>query len=185
IGSFCVKGPSDVRKHHRTDRCRIETLAGAALDTSEAAVQRLLASVGDLRDAVVDAPWDIIQSAIGLTDHRRIAAEGLREKLTEALEADEHVVQLRPAIGEVKARATRLLTDTRSGESTTPPPPTPPYPPPPPPEEEVVDERSEVVLDGAEAAATLDILRSRVMAEPGSKLTITWRLTGPRLGGRG
>jgi hypothetical protein len=149
-------------------------VAGAVLETSEAAMQRLLASVGGLREAVVDAPWDIIQSAIGLTDHRRAAAEGLREKLAEALEADEHVLQLGPVIRDVQSRATRLLTDTRPGE-----------PRPSRPEEEVVDERPETVLDATEAAATLDTLRKRVMAEPGSKLTITWRLTRPRQGGRG
>jgi hypothetical protein len=159
----------------------IETLAGALLETSEAAMQRLLASVDGLRKIVAEATWDIVESAIGLGDHRRAAAEALREKLVEALEADEHVVALRPVLREIETRATRLLVDTRPGEVTPPPPP----PPPTPTDEELVEERSQVVLDARQAAATLDTLRDRVTAEPGSKLTISWRLTRPRQGGRG
>jgi hypothetical protein len=159
----------------------IETLAGAVLESSEAAMQRLLASVEGLREAVVETSWDIIESAIGLGDHRRAASEGLREKLVEVLEADEHVVALRPVIRDLETRATRLLVDTRPGEVAPPAPP----PPPPPLGEEVVEERSQVVLDARQAVATLDTLRDRVAAEPGSKLTISWRLTRQRQGGRG
>ena len=39
------------------------------------------------------------------------------------------------------------------------------------------------MLDAAEATATLDELRERLAADPGSRLTISWRLTRPKTGG--
>ena len=90
----------------------VEVLAGATLETSEAAVARLLAAVQDLCGAVTAASWDIIEKAMGLADHRRAAAETLREKLSEVLEADEHALALKPALRDLQVRATRLLADT-------------------------------------------------------------------------
>jgi len=46
-----------------------------------------------------------------------------------------------------------------------------------------VEERPQTVLDAAEAVRTIDRLRERLTAEPGSKLTIAWRLTRSRPGG--
>ena len=91
----------------------IEALAGATLDTSEAAVSRLMAAVQDLCGAVSAASWNIIEAAMGLPDHRRAAAEAVRKKLSEVLEADEHVLALRPALLDLQERAMRLLADTR------------------------------------------------------------------------
>ncbi|MDX8506139.1 hypothetical protein [Mesorhizobium captivum] len=157
----------------------IESLACATLETSEAAVSRLLAGVEDLRGAVSAAPWDIIQTALSLSDHRRAAAEGLREKLAEAMAADEHVMPLRPVLRDIQARATRLLAETKPNtEAPTVSPSTPP-----PADEEILDERPQTVLDAAEATTTLDKLRERLASEPGSRLTIAWRLTRSRVGG--
>jgi hypothetical protein len=150
----------------------VEALAAATLQTSEAAVARLLASLADLCGAISDVSWDIIEAASGLTDHRRAAAQGLRNKLAEALEADEHAVALKPVLRDVESRATRLLAETR--------PETPPPQPPLLPDEEVVEERPGIVLNAAEATQTLERLRERVAADPSSKLTISWRLTRPR-----
>jgi hypothetical protein len=167
----------------------VEMLATATLETSEAAVSRLLAAVDDLRGAVSTASWHIIETAIGLADHRRVAAEGLREKLAEALEADEHVVALKVVLRDIQERATRLLADSgrREVSSTPTPSPTPMPTPPPPPaqDEEVVTEQQTTVLGAAEAMAALDLLRERLAAEPASKLAIAWRLTRPRQGGHG
>ncbi|MER8601129.1 hypothetical protein NKH09_25145 [Mesorhizobium sp. M1339] len=157
----------------------VETLARAELETSEAAVARLLATVEELRETVSTASWDIIDSAIGLGDHRRAAAEGLREKLVEALDADEHVIALKPVLRDVQTRATRLLAESGSGRNVVPPPP-----PPPPADEEIVDEQPQMVVDAREATETLDRLQKRLADEPGSKLTIAWRLTRPRSGGQ-
>lgn len=163
----------------------IEALAVTPLETSEAAVSRLLASVEALLGSVSAASWDIIDAALGLSDHGNAAALGLREKIAEAFAADEHVVPLKPVIQEAQARAARLLADLRARRPESPLPPSPPPPLPPSHDEEVLDERTEAVLEATEATVALEELRTRLAAEPGSKLTIRWRLTRPRHGGRG
>jgi len=160
----------------------ITTLAGAELATSEAAVSRCLGSAVELRDAVNSAAWDIISSATGLTDQRRAAAEGLRARIAEALEADEHAVPLRPVLREAQTRASRLLAETALRPGTSPPV-SPPAPAPPPAGEEIIEERQTESLDAADAVATLEQLRGRVAATPGVRLTIGWRLTRPKGGG--
>lgn len=92
----------------------VNVLAGAAMDTSEAAVSHLMASVEDLRASLSTTTWEIIESAIGLTDQRAAAAAGLREKLIEALAADQHVIALRPVLRDVQSSATRLLREGRA-----------------------------------------------------------------------
>jgi hypothetical protein len=165
----------------------VEMLATASLKTSEAAVSRLLAAVDGLRGAVSSASWDIIETAMGLGDHRRAVAEGLREKLAEALETDEHAVALTPVIRDVQDRATRLLADVGRREVSPPPTSPPEVPPSQPParDEELVAEQPNIVLGAVEAITVLDTLRERLAAEPASKLTISWRLTRPRQRGRG
>ena len=108
----------------------VEVLAGATLETNEAAVSRLLAAVQDLCGAVSATSWNIIEAAMGLADHRRAAAEVVRKKLSEVLEADEHVLPLRPVLLDLQERATRLLADTRLGTNIPLQPP-PQQPPPP------------------------------------------------------
>jgi hypothetical protein len=168
----------------------IEVLAQATLETSEAAVSRLLASAENLRLTMAAVPWDMVITALTLTDHRRAAAEGLRNKLIEAIEADEHVVALKPILQEVQSRAASLLADTRPDHGT----PHQPHqqsqsPQTPPPtvlsDEEVVDEQTQTVLGAAEATHALDKLQERLKTEPAAKLAISWRLTRPKQGGRG
>jgi hypothetical protein len=164
-------------------------VADAELSTSEAAVARCLGSAAGLRDTINAVSWDIIMTAAGLADQRRAAAEGLRARLAETLEADEHAVQLATMLQEVLRRASRLLAET-----VQPPPPRPDpgpqapqsgpiSPPASPPGEEVVEERQASSLDATDGAAVLDQLRGRLMATPGARLTLGWRLTRPKGGG--
>ena len=163
-----------------TPLARVEALAAAELETSEAAVARLLAAAPDLQAAVAHAEWGLIETAATLTDNRQAAAQGLLDRLAEALDADEHAVPLKPVLRDSQTRASRLLSDSRSG--STPPAPEPPDAPPPP-GEELVNERTQVVLNAAAATAALDALRDQIADVPGAKLTIAWRLTRPS-GGR-
>jgi hypothetical protein len=131
---------------------------------------------------VASADWNIIEAGTGVGDHRKGAAEGLRAKLIEMLDADEHAVQLKPILRDVQTRASRLLAEA----PPTPFPSIPPLttaPPPPPPGEEVVDERQQIMLDASAATAAIDELRGRLVASPGARLTISWRLTRPKSGG--
>ena len=166
----------------------VMAVADAELSTSEAAMGRCLGSAASLRDAVNAMSWDIIMTAAGLGDQRRAAAEGLRARIAEALEADEHAVQLQPALQEAQRRASRLLAETvspppRPDPGAQPPQPEPPAPPAPPPGEEVVEEQQTSSLDVAGGAALLEQLRGRLMATPGGRLTLHWRLTQPKAGG--
>jgi hypothetical protein len=164
-----------------TPLVRVEALADAELATSEAAVGRLLAGLSEICETVASADWNIIEAGTGLSDHRKGAAEGLRTKLIEMLDADEHAVQLKPVLRDVQTRASRLLAE--APPAPPPPAPSPPTPlPPPPPGEELVDERREAVLDAPAAAAAIDELRDRLVASPGARLTISWRLTRPKSG---
>lgn len=158
----------------------IRVLASADLVTTQAAVSKCLGSAAEVKDAIGLAAWDIISTAAGLTDQRRAAAEGLRARVAEALEADEHVARLQPALKDAQLRAGRLLAEAApppSPPQPPPPPPPPPEPPPPPPGEEIVEERQTLPLGADEAARLLEELRSRLMATPDAKLTIGWRLT--------
>lgn len=169
----------------------VNALASAELATSEAAVSKCLGSADKIRDALNAAQWDIISPAAGLSDQRRAAAEGIHARVVEALEADEHALELGPALQEVQRRASRLLAEnvpspTRPPVEAAPTEPPPPPPPPAPPQgEEIVEERQMVSLAAGDATELLDQLRSRVLATPGSKLTLGWRLTRPAAGGRG
>ncbi|TDH61146.1 phage resistance protein [Dankookia rubra] len=163
----------------------VTALADATLATSEAAVGRCLGSAADLRNALVTAPWDIIGTAAGLSDQRRAAAEGLRLRVADALEADEHAIALKPVLRDAQTRASRLLAETVQHPPTPQPPLPPPEPPPPPPPpgEEVVEERQTLALEGSDATALLETLRVRVAATPGARLTLGWRLTRRKGGG--
>jgi hypothetical protein len=158
----------------------IDTLPGAELLTSEAAVGRALGSATSLRSYLAGVQWEAINAAASLRDHRAGVAETIHARVAEALEADEHAVGLQSALQEVQSRAIRLLADTRQ-----PPPPTPPRSgpagdtPPPAPGEVLVEERSLAPVAATEAVALLDDLRQRVSAEPNATLTIGWRLTRP------
>ena len=90
----------------------INALASAELATSEAAVQRCLCAAAGLRDAVNGAAWDIITAGTALSDARRAASEALRTYVAAALESDEHVTALAPALTEATRRASRLLQES-------------------------------------------------------------------------
>jgi hypothetical protein len=169
----------------------ILVLAGAKLETSQAAVSKCLGSATEVRDAINAAMWDVIWTASGLTDpQRKAAAEGLRARVAEGLGADEHAAALRPVLEDARGRASRLLAEMvtpppPSADPTSAPSPEPPPPPsPPPPGEEVVHERQMLPLNADDAARLLEELQSRLTATPDARLTIGWRLTRLKGGGR-
>jgi hypothetical protein len=99
----------------------VMTLADAELATNEAAVSRCLGSAAEVRGAVNGTAWDIIAAATELSDHRRAAAEGLRGRIAEALEADEYAVPLRPVLQEAQRRPApaRVARGTATGITAT------------------------------------------------------------------
>ena len=171
-----------------TPLVRVEVLARAQLETSDAAVARVMGTLQDLGEALNNADWTIIETGTGLADHRRNAAEGLRARIVEVLEADEHAVPLKPVLRDVQRRASALLAEAalappRPPEPPSPLPPDPPPPVVPPPGEELVEESHQAVMTGTQATRTLDRLRQLMEADPKVKLTLSWRLTRMKPGG--
>lgn len=172
----------------------VDALVRADLRTSEPAVARCIASAGDVARALSVATWSVIEPALGLSDHRRHAAEALGRRIADALAQNEHVVPIGPALQAAQGQASRLLAEAGSPPRPTPPPEPPPHRPPaddgfdepnrpvPPFEpifdaDEVIDERSAESLDARAAARLLDDLRAMVDQTPGARLTLTWRVT--------
>jgi hypothetical protein len=164
----------------------VSALAVADLQTSEAAVAQALARAGDLQGYLTGVQWDALKAAADLQDHRRTAGEVIHRKVAEALEADEHVVALRPSLQQAQDSAWRLLAAS-SPASPEPfveparrtPVPLPVVPQHPRPQlgDFIVDERAMADLNTDQAMGLLDELRRRVESEPTATLTISWRLT--------
>jgi|JI8StandDraft_2_1071088.scaffolds.fasta_scaffold00582_5 hypothetical protein len=167
----------------------VATLASAALHTSDAAVGRSLGQAQACADALASARWELFDAMRELQDHRRDAAGLVLGRLNEVLTSDEHVVPLKARLDELERDAMRLLT------AAAPPPPAPapaPAPTPtaatPPPAPvalppapaamgpQVVEEKQQLHLSGAAAAAALDDLKARLAKDQDLELTLSWRL---------
>jgi hypothetical protein len=167
-----------------TDADVVATLAGAALQTSDAAVGRSLAQAQPCADALGSGPWQLFDVMRNLSDHRRDAAQAIMSRLSEALTSDEHVVSLKPRLDELAGNAMRLLVEAVPSPQPAPPPqvPTPPLPTVPIPpvspvaESAVVAEKQQVILNAAAAVTALDALKTLVTSEDDLELTISWRL---------
>ena len=108
-------------------------------------------------------------------------------RLSEVLTSDEHVVPLKSRLEELERDAMRLLTAAAPPPSApaptpagTPTAPTPaPVTLPPAPAAmgpEVVEEKQQLHLSGAAAAAALDDLKARMAKDQDLELTLSWRL---------
>jgi hypothetical protein len=178
----------------------VQSLATSDLRTSEAAVGRSISAATGLAAFLTSFEWDVLAAATALSDHRRAAAEQIGRSVAEALEADEHVVPLEARLREAQRNAFRLLaaapsvgggadTSGQTGTADTGNRPlrgvgepgseldgSDPSP-------EILEERPWDILPIENAEAELDRLKSRLAAEPGVQLSISWRLT--RDGGKG
>jgi hypothetical protein len=137
-----------------------------------------------------------MSAAAALSDDRRAAAEQIGRSITEALEADEHVIPLEAKLRETQRNAYRLLaaatpsggvTGANPGGSSTTADggdgrPTDRVPtgqgfgnsgqvP------EALEQRDLQGLPLERAKAELNYLMSRIDSEPGARLAISWRLT--------
>src|SRR5690606_4199147 len=96
----------------------ISKVAAALVATTEAAMGRSLARARPLVEALEGAAWQLIESVGQLTDDRAEAGHAIRQRVADALEADELAVPLAPAIKAAQDEATRLLVS-----APLPPPP--------------------------------------------------------------
>jgi hypothetical protein len=180
----------------------VQALATTDLKTGEAAVGRSISAAPTLAPFLSSFEWDVLAAVAALIDHRRAAAEQIGRVVAEALEADEHVVPLEARLQEAKRNAYRLLAaaapapgsgvragggvggapdigtgqarsggDSGLGASGTDR------------GTEVLEQRDWDELPAESAKAELDRLKSRLDAEPGARLMISWCLV--RDGGKG
>jgi hypothetical protein len=174
----------------------VQALATSSLRTSEAAVGRSLSTAPGLSSFITTFDWELMSAAAALSDDRRAAAEQIGRSITEALEADEHVIPLEAKLRETQRNAYRLLaaatpsggvTGANPGGSSTTADggdgrPTDRVPtgqgfgnsgqvP------EALEQRDLQGLPLERAKAELNYLMSRIDSEPGARLAISWRLT--------
>lgn len=163
----------------------VAVLASATLVTSDAAVGRTLGQAQACADTLTNTRWDLFDAMRDLQDHRRDAAASVLRRLSEVLTSDEHVMPLRSRLEELERDAMRLLTAVAPPAPASAPTPagTPPAPAPvalpPAPAAmgpEIVEEKQQLHLTGAAAAAALDDLKARMAKDQDLELTLSWRL---------
>lgn len=174
--------------HTASDADLVETLANAAVETSEAAVGRSIGQALSIVDALSNAKWNIFDAISDLQDHRRVAAAAITARLSEALGSEEHVIALKAKLEELERDAVRLLTVVAPPPSAPPPPGpqgSPPMPPAPPDEPGagpqtagpiLVEEAQQLDLDSEAAALLLNALKERLNGDHELELSLSWRI---------
>jgi len=150
-------------------------LARAAIDTTEAAMGECRSKAAELSGILESAPWDIFDAVRNLPDDRKTAAEEVGRIVMEALQSDEHVVQLAPALKDAQSKALRLLTV--AGPQPTPPVEPPFVPEPrPKPGKRVVAQGSEQNLSLGEARKVLSKLENEAGKNQEIQLSFSWTI---------
>lgn len=88
----------------------VAALAGAQVQTSEAAMGALLNRANEIDEAFKNADWPLFDAVGRLTDDRAQAARAIKDRIAEALKADEHAFAIKPVLEDAKHRAIALLT---------------------------------------------------------------------------
>lgn len=154
----------------------ISILAGAAMATTEAAYGQTIGKAKTLDEALKAADWELFTAVIDLQDHRKVAAQAMRERLAEILASDEHAIGLKAALAEQKNKALKLLTEAPPAPPVVPPvPPIPPAPPPP--GVRVVREVTKSDLGVSDAMSSLEEIRTELAKDDDYRLSISWKIT--------
>lgn len=148
-------------------------LATATIGTTEAAMGECLRKAAELSGTLESAGWEIFEAVSNLSDDRKSAAEEVMEVVKTALQRDEHVTQLAPALREAQGKAVRLLT------ISTPPPIRPdekkPEPKPEPKRgKRIVNQGAEQNVSLAGARDLLSNLEKQVANKQKIRVDISW-----------
>jgi hypothetical protein len=169
------------------------SLAAGVLETSDAAVMRLLGRAGPLAAALERVSWPLFDGLRTLTDARRDEAQLVLDRLSAALIADEHTAPLEPALDQAARDAVRILTVQATPvvkpvvAAPVPPPseivvPRAPVPPAPAPAEagprrpRVVTSGDRRALPVADARRVLDEIAHALEQGGGRRLTLSWQI---------
>lgn len=155
----------------------ITVLAGAAMASTEAAYGQTISKAKALDEALKSADWELLSAAIARQDHRKAAAQVMRDRLAEILASDEHAIGLKAALVEQKNKALKLLTEDPPVPPPEPPPRPPRRPEPPKPGVLVVQEGIKDDLAVSDAINSLDTIRTELEKDNDYRLSISWKIT--------
>ena len=156
-------------------------LAAANIQTSETAMGKSLKSAAELVHSIEATGWGVFDDIAELSAEHQAAASGIRDTLSDALQADEHATALVSTLKDCQAKAVRLLAEVAKSKvrlqpPATPTPPTTPKPTPLPPGKRLVDEDSRQDLPADKARDVLEKLQKQMDDGPSRRLTINWRI---------
>jgi hypothetical protein len=161
----------------------VPSLANADIATSESAMGTSRAKATELAECIEATNWEIFEAIGKLADGRQTAAAAIRKQVVTALESDEHVITLAPALKDAQSKAVRLLTDAPKPPSTSvlPPESVPDRgpsvtPPPKPLQKKTIDEGVKENLPIEQAKQLLTELQRKVGPKQDLRLNIGWRI---------
>lgn len=158
----------------------VHVLATAAIPTTAQAMGASIKQASAVTAALRAANWALIDSAVGLADHRAGEAAALAAELAEALSSDELVVALPAALRKIEATATDLVTQTPVTGVEHPPHAAEPGPKPPvAPGLVVFDHVAPTTFDRTAALAKLDLLRAQIAEVDDVEVELGWTLRRP------
>ncbi|HKM53872.1 MAG TPA: hypothetical protein VJY33_10715, partial [Isosphaeraceae bacterium] len=89
----------------------VSLLEAAEVATSESAMGECVGKAAELEGNLETAGWEIFEAVAKLTDDRQEKARQILVEVREALQSDEHALQLAPALRGAQAKAVQLLTE--------------------------------------------------------------------------
>ena len=155
----------------------VAILATATIATTQAAMGGCFRTAEALDATLQSANWEIFAAIHTLTDERQQAAEEIRSAIAQALQRDEHVVQLGSTLQTAQSKSVQLLTDSAQAPAPTPPQPRPAQPAPPLPVKKgkyIADQGMQENLLVSDAAALITRLEQGLKSGQDIRLNISW-----------
>ncbi|MBL8888645.1 MAG: phage resistance protein [Planctomycetaceae bacterium] len=164
-----------VEKLHVSDASQVvSALASAAVATTEAAMGECLSKAAQLVATIDSTNWEIFDAIAKLNDERQAVAQSIRSSITQALQSDEHVTSLGPALKEAQLKAVRLLTLPTPPPPPLPPTPLPPLPSPPLPGVIIVERGDRSDLSVSELESIVEDIKQKYTSGEIVKFHVRW-----------
>jgi hypothetical protein len=151
----------------------VDSLAKAAIATSETAMGQAIKGARQLADALQNAEWIIFEKIGGLVEPYKGRAEGIVSLVTNALTHDEHVSSLASTLRQAQSEAVNLLADAAT--RSLPPTPEPPQPEPPVPGRTLATQGRKTVK-ASEAKQLFAEIESDLSGQAGATLEVDWKV---------
>ena len=143
------------------DASRISILASADLMTSADAMGTSFKKAASVVSAISGANFEIIDGALGLSDERAAAAQGIRDQLCDALTHDEYAVALSEKLRKIEGDATRLLSNKKE---------------PAPSGEKIIETRAKAGLGVEEVREVLGALEKKLAENGELRIDLEWKV---------